>query len=252
MFVILYRLIPQFYAVALFHPDYIKGRRPRYTSRSLIRHGKHVRHILLYNSASPSETELYDLVEDCLSWCPNLHNVAMWTIEPRPGAFKNVLDQLVNLPHLTHLSIELGALSSVISRRPTIPIFRRATHLELLKLGRLPNPRIIDESFPVLTHLSLDGLMLITEHIEAALYHWKDRLQVIVWFVGVSGIDCLPEVMATSMYAPLSDPRVVRLTYGNHYAKTWYEGVEGGMGIWRTAEETVQRRRQTGVLRSES
>ncbi|TFK61076.1 hypothetical protein BDN72DRAFT_849985 [Pluteus cervinus] len=239
-------LIPQFYAVAIFHPNKIKGRRPRYTTRSLVHHGKHVRHMLLYNSTSANETGLYDTVEHCLSLCPNLQNVAMWTIEHRFEVLRKVVDRLVSLPHLTHLSIELRTLDSVINHYcPTVPTFEHVTHLELLQLGQLAYPRIIDGSFPALTHLSLDGLTSSSaDPIEVALRHWKDRLKVVIWFLGEEGTDCLPEVIETSEYTSLNDPRVVILTYGSHYATTWNEGAEGGMGIWRTAEEVVKRRRR--------
>ncbi|TFK61068.1 hypothetical protein BDN72DRAFT_849978 [Pluteus cervinus] len=240
---------PQLYAVAIFHPDKFEGRRPKYTTQSLIQHGQYVRHLLLSNSDSIDQTGLCDPVEDCISWCPNLRNVALWTIESRFEILKNEFHRLAGLPYLAHLSIDLDALCMVIkddTSKKSIPIFPNVTHLELLQGEQLLKPQMIENSFPAITHLSLDGLTSPsrTDLIEVALRHWGDRLQVVIWFLGTSGTNCLPEVISTSAYISHHDPRVVILTYGDHYAKTWYEGTQGGMGMWRTADEAVRKRRQ--------
>ncbi|TFK61067.1 hypothetical protein BDN72DRAFT_965377 [Pluteus cervinus] len=240
-------LIPQIYRVAIFHSGERCSNPPtpgsRFPSQNLEHHGEYVRHIMFHNSAGNDLTGLYNLPGTCLSWCPNVVNVALWTTNDQYDG--TLIHQLLRL-HITHLSLDIGTLLSHIGTTigGASVSFTWVTHLEIISKPLTTQPEEIENLFPALTHLALNGsgrnkIEIVRDFLDC----WEDKLEVLVWYRGVSSAP-VPEVIPTAKYLSLDDPRVVVLWYGQLYLETWTAGVEGGLGIWRTADETVKKRRR--------
>ncbi|TFK71471.1 hypothetical protein BDN72DRAFT_958035 [Pluteus cervinus] len=230
-------LIPQIYKVAIFY-DSRSEDRPTFSSRALIRHGEHVRHILFYTGSSA----LVHQPEECLAWCPNLLNVALWIV-PSDLYDSNLVNQLLRV-RLTHLSFDFSCFRVAFERNPEIllPIsFPSVTHLELVNTQSFVSPQELDEYFPAVTHLALNAAVdLLASITNDILELWTDRIRVLIWYVGVSYQQQAPSVLSKSDYPDSSsDPRHVVIEYGRGFVGTWYEGANGRLGIWKLAEEAI-------------
>ncbi|TFK61698.1 hypothetical protein BDN72DRAFT_431092 [Pluteus cervinus] len=70
-----------------------------------------------------------------------------------------------------------------------------------------------------------------------------DRLEVLVCNLFESREDGGPSLPTLDRRADSiaeDNPRIVILWYGTDSVRTWYEGVRGGLGMWRIADEAVQ------------
>ncbi|TFK69494.1 hypothetical protein BDN72DRAFT_840346 [Pluteus cervinus] len=235
-------LIPQIYKVAIFHESRPERPTPKFDSRSLITHGKHVRHAMFHNGTTRL-TLLHNRPGECLAWCPNAIDVALWISDECYD--KVLIEQLLRLP-LMRLSLNLGCLQNTVRQYPEIsaPIhFPSVTQLELINPGNLISPHQLKEMFPALTHLALNAsghnLISMTKDV---LTLWKDQLKVLLWYRGESASE-YPTLAYPEDDNPLpsDDPRLVVIRYGRGYVGSWYEGTRGGLSIWRVAEEAITR-----------
>ncbi|TFK62896.1 hypothetical protein BDN72DRAFT_964271 [Pluteus cervinus] len=225
-------LIPQLYEVAIFHSVKVHGQ-PRYSSDLLKSHGRHVRHIMIW--VVDVEEICFQDPATCLSWCPNLVNVALWS---SATLYHDIMvDQLLGL-HLTHLSFDVTLLHSAIRVRNSATLaqvsFPSVTHLELIGLDITFEAKQIREYFPSLTHISMRGDRRLSA--QDMLNCWGSRLKLLIWhtdrptFIVDSGMD-----PTTSTSVP-DDPRVVVLPRTRNCADDWNESARGGpRGYWRMA-----------------
>ncbi|TFK61077.1 hypothetical protein BDN72DRAFT_965387 [Pluteus cervinus] len=248
-------IIPQIYEVVNFYHLVIPGERPKATSGNLIQYGKHVRRLMLHHNLRPGEsprisepnTGLHHSLGECLSWCPNVVDVALWVTEEQ---FDDVLvNQLLSL-RLTHLSFDIGAFESVVpnhtGRSPPVS-FEHVTHLELTGVDVRPVPQEMKKTFPSLAHLSLSGECSPISLLNEVLDCWKDQLKTLIWYLGES--DSGPMVIPTATYKSeheasnlMDDPRIVIFQDGRDCVETWYESSKGGLDMWLIADEAVSSR----------
>ncbi|TFK61018.1 hypothetical protein BDN72DRAFT_850022 [Pluteus cervinus] len=236
-------LRPQLYGVAIFYDDKIPGRL-RFQSDLLKVHGQHVRHLLFWDIVS--QDTCYHDPATCLSWCPNVVNVAFWS----PGTVYDeaLVNKLLSL-HLTHLSFDVSSFHSAVTHcsLSTQLTFTFVTHLELIGLKISPTANDVERYFPSVTHMALNANRGLSA--QNILKCWKGQLEVLVLYlagstsVGDSGID--PRI---SGYVP-NDPRVVVMPQIRGYVHDWNETTQNGPeSIWRKAEGVIKRRRREGVL----
>ncbi|TFK73050.1 hypothetical protein BDN72DRAFT_835377 [Pluteus cervinus] len=244
-----YWLLPQIYEVVVFHSHRVEnGRRPRCSSRNLVQYGKNARYIMFYNSQGPDRTGLHDTLTDCLSWCPNLIDVALWV---KDELYEEVLvNQLLSLRQMTHLSWDFSAFQLGLAKFGYKPprTFTNVTHLELIGSYKVVNPYKVQEYFPSLTHIAFTARgQTPIEALREVLNCFKDQIEVVIWYLGDSDDHPMPTVFPTSSWIRSDDPRIVVLDYGHDFVDTWYEGTRNGPSLWKVAEDTVKARRGIGT-----
>ncbi|TFK61078.1 hypothetical protein BDN72DRAFT_484958 [Pluteus cervinus] len=156
---------------------------------------------------------------------------------------------------LKYLSFDIGDFARGLTRRGrTLPHpFTTVTHLELIGVGKV-DPHQVKAYFPALTHLAITSLGdTRISRLRDVLDVFGDQLEVLIWCLwefGMSdGSPSGPRVVPTVDFIAEDDPRLVVLWYGIDVVRTWHEGVKGGLGIWRVADEAVQARRaRAGIV----
>ncbi|TFK61700.1 hypothetical protein BDN72DRAFT_849449 [Pluteus cervinus] len=234
-------VIPRFYEVVIFR----YASEPHIPHRSLsLQHlagnGKHVRHLLLHDH-SPGR-RLDDHFSGCIDRCPNLCSLGLWI--PDNSFTPGLVGGLLRL-RLKYLSFDISGLVPALEKQGVSTVLLpTVTHLELIGATKV-DPHLVKSYFPALTHLALTGIgnTPITV-LRDALDVFGDQLEVAIWYLWNAGdTKTSPRVERTSKYIIVDDPRFVVLRYGANFANTWHEGVKGGLGIWKAAEEAVQARR---------
>ncbi|TFK59498.1 hypothetical protein BDN72DRAFT_966052 [Pluteus cervinus] len=237
-------LIPHIYRTVIIHDT---TRKPNPPAQNLMYFGTHIRHLMIWRGfRKPPSLGL------CLSSCPNLESLAVWT--PGLPYDLEVIDNLLKL-RLTYLSFNFGEFLKGLSKegRATIPItFPSITHLEIIGTLLPADLHRIKELFPVLTHLALFVGGNDTTSVQRTLEIFQDQIMVLIYDLGATAMGPSPEVVPTSVFFELVDPRVVLLKYGHDVIDSWVDGTQGGsLSVWRVAEETVKSRR-LALLKYES
>ncbi|TFK64500.1 hypothetical protein BDN72DRAFT_846545 [Pluteus cervinus] len=228
-------LKPQLYKVVILHDesdDDSHFGRPKCNIELLKTHGHHVRHILLWESDIISDDPRLYNPATCLSWCPNVVNIALWRVETTYN--EHLIDRLLSLP-LTHLSFDVTWLDEELRRHAISKrvCFTSITHLDLNGMEITLRVEKIKEYFPSLTHIALGEALELPA--KAILDCWGDQLEVLIWYSyddnGVS-----------------DDPRVVVISEPRQYVHDWNEAaMDGPSSVWRRAEMEVKRRRGVGM-----
>ncbi|TFK62177.1 hypothetical protein BDN72DRAFT_848943 [Pluteus cervinus] len=220
-------LKPQLYKVVILHDDKSHFGRPKCNAELLKTNGRYVRHILLWDVVS-DDPRLHNSAA-CLSWCPNVVDVALW----RAGTTcdENLIDRLLSLP-LTHLSIDITWLDEeIMDHAISKPMwFTSITHLDLI--GKVITLQVeeIEDYFPSLTHIALAKSMGLPA--KAILDCWGDQLEVLIWYF----------YDTSKVY---DDPRVVVISELRQYLHDWNEAAtDGPSSVWKRAEMEVNQRRQ--------
>ncbi|TFK61985.1 hypothetical protein BDN72DRAFT_849164 [Pluteus cervinus] len=179
----------------------------------------------------------HDRLVRYLGLCPNLANLAVWQL-PRPPPDR--LDYLLQLPKLTHLTIDVigllyltspiivGNQGTLISSQTHAPLFPHITHLNTIYVTR----NILDSDddiialsrhFPNLTHVSFTNPSdRHSTALRLALERW-DRLEVLLlkFLWGHRGVE-----------DPLKDQRVMLISM--HNLDDW---AVAALNIWELADE---------------
>ncbi|TFK64498.1 hypothetical protein BDN72DRAFT_846543 [Pluteus cervinus] len=224
-------LKPHLYKVAMLYDNTSHYGRPNFDSQVLKKHGRYVRHILLWEVGS--EEAYFLQPSTCLSWCPNIMDIALW----HPGTVydEDLIDRLLGLP-LTHISFDITRFHNdltkhSISKRVS---FTSVTHLDLNGMRITLPVEKIKGYFPSLTHMALNKERELSA--EAILGCWGDQFEVLIWYTNLDSEtgDRLPD-----------DPRFIALPQTWAWINEWHEATKDGpSSIWRRAEEEVRRRRQ--------
>ncbi|TFK59584.1 hypothetical protein BDN72DRAFT_851206, partial [Pluteus cervinus] len=216
-------LRPWLYEVVIFHEDTTHDRL-KFNSALLEIHGQHVRHILFWEITALKHYS--DNPVACLSWCPHVVNVALWSFNiVYDGALVNKLLSL----HLTHLSLDVSLLHSAVTKyllsKPVA--FISVTHLEIIEIID-PTTNQIEQYFPSVTHLALSqGLGPSAQDI---LQCWKNKLEVLVWYVGRWMFGGDPGINSTIAGDVPNDPRVVVMPQRRDCVYDWNETTRDGPG----------------------
>ncbi|TFK61022.1 hypothetical protein BDN72DRAFT_850026 [Pluteus cervinus] len=238
-------LIPEVYKVTMFYSGEGDVGRLKPSSKNLVHYGQHVRHLMLSTRWGPEKTGLDNLPSECLSFCPNVVDIALWLVDP--SSSRQLIDQLLNLPNLTRLSLNLRSFDAPLANDPSsreLPHpFSTVTHLDILGITAVYTTRQIQQLFPSLTHIAFNRYGVQNSAIEDVLNAWNSQLKVVVWHHGTS-TQPWPEVLPTSEYTQVDDPRLVIMRYSRGYIEGWYHEAIGRRGLWTMAEEAVKSRRQ--------
>ncbi|TFK69495.1 hypothetical protein BDN72DRAFT_959564 [Pluteus cervinus] len=224
-------LRPYLYKVVIFHEDR-RHYGPRLDGKSLKIHGSYIRHILLWGVISEEQC-LHDPAT-CLSWCPNVVDVALWDSDISYD--QTLINQLLALP-LTHLSFDVTVFHSHLTRYSTSKSasFTSVTHLDLIGAEVKLRVSKIKEYFPSLTHLAINEKRRLSAQV--ILDCWGDQLEVLIWYINRSQADPAHSVP--------DDPRVAVIYQVWEYVREWNKATEDGpKSIWRIAEAKVEGRRR--------
>ncbi|TFK58349.1 hypothetical protein BDN72DRAFT_966370 [Pluteus cervinus] len=209
----------------------------------LEKNGKYVRHLMVRHGAFGLEERF----AACVISCPNLRSLALW-ISSNEVYSPEMVESLLRM-ELEYLSFDIGEFAGNLARqgRTLSHPFHTVTHLELTGATRI-DPHQVKDYFPSLTHLAITSLGdTQISALRDVLKIFGDRLEVLIWYfwefrtpdVSRSG----PRLARTRDYIAEDDPRLVVLWYGADFVRTWHEGVKGGQGIWKIANEAVRARR---------
>jgi len=181
--------------------------------------------------------------------CSGVKDLALWILPrgdtPIVPDLQNLLDALNLLP-LSRLSIHL----STIFRRtaspflPSIPLFSKITHLELLDGWVLWSSATGIQCLAQITHLSL-RLVSIHHTAPALLQQILTNcvhLQVLALRV-TNGVQVRDVDKWLVENEDLDDPRIIVTTKTPH--DTWDNGMSDGMGPWKYAEYIMKHRKGT-------
>ncbi|TFK69582.1 hypothetical protein BDN72DRAFT_608223 [Pluteus cervinus] len=208
---------------------------------ALERYGVHTQHLFIWTSSENDKNDEDLQPVQCLSFCPNVTNLVLWTDSDLNQA---EVELMSHLP-LTHLSINrrMGQLpgdAPVLTR-----LFSRMTHLE--DLGGFTRSCDL-EMFKYLTSLTHLAIPDTGNAGVAMLFGNIPTLQVLVFSIGGEAIGIANWVSgATSL--DVDDPRVVRVTFRHDsQVEEWLLDVQEGRGMWGLADEAVRKRklRQVG------
>ncbi|TFK69503.1 hypothetical protein BDN72DRAFT_840354 [Pluteus cervinus] len=221
-------LRPQLYEVVVFNTSW-PHRRPSFKSDLLEVHSHHVRHILFWSG------ECVEKLDTCLSWCPNVIDVALWSAETHYSSA--LINQLLSL-HITHLSFDISTFHWGVTENctPDEVSFRSVTHLDLVGSEITLKANQIKTYFPSVTHIAFNGRRgLPTRDV---LDCWESQLEVLIWYLHRSRYD------NTAHNLP-NDPRIVVMGQDRDYVNEWIEATKDTPeSVWRMAEVAVERRRR--------
>ncbi|TFK69497.1 hypothetical protein BDN72DRAFT_878453 [Pluteus cervinus] len=208
--------------------------------------GKHVQHMLVHSGPA---SFLKENIAACIARCPHLRSLALWIGN---GTYSPELVESLQALRLEYLSFSIGAFTGGLEKQGRLlsSPFLSVTHLQLTPERTQLKAQQVKDYFPALTHLAMTSIYANGDKLREMLNIFRHQLRVLIWYPWTASCDGAglekPCVGCTSDWFPEPDPRIVILFRVNS-ANIWHEGVTGGFGIWRVAEEAVQARRDGAV-----
>ncbi|TFK65038.1 hypothetical protein BDN72DRAFT_962834 [Pluteus cervinus] len=203
----------------------------RWQISTLEKYGKHVRNLFIWWSRRQVE----DLNPDkCLSLCPNVTNLLLWTER------KDVpVDKMVHLP-LTHLSFNLDDTPEMTPE--IIQLYSRITHLETISTTTTEEKLAQLKHFTSITHLAVPNTSRFD--ILPRFFTNRPTLEVLIFLD--PGSSYKDPLRLDGVFDPKSDdPRIVRMTcQPDCEVEEWLLNIQMGRGMWEMAEGAVREQKK--------
>lgn len=185
-------------------------------------HGPHVRHILFWSDENAQR------LETCLSWCPNVVDIALWN--PVTDYTTSLIQLLLSL-RITHLSFDISTFDfGVQNFGPSEAAFRFVTHLDLIGPRIFLKAKKIKTYFPSVTHIAFneDERLSVADVLDC----WKDQLEVLIL------------TRRPKSFPSPNDPRITVLRQHREFMKEWIAVAEDqSSSMWRLGKVAVERQR---------
>ncbi|KAG1769911.1 hypothetical protein EV702DRAFT_978454, partial [Suillus placidus] len=171
---------------------------------------------------------------DVMELCSHVNNLALWIVPEgdAPGVPACLLNAINRLPKLSQLSIRVSTVfcRNVVPFLPSVPLFNRITHLELLEGWVLWGFPVGIHHLTQLTHLSLRVVAHQTALASLRMILMNCVcLQVLVLRV-IEGVDDIEKWLADE---GLDDPRIVVTTMTPHHSWDNFKLGNGERSLWQ-------------------
>ncbi|TFK65656.1 hypothetical protein BDN72DRAFT_880786 [Pluteus cervinus] len=216
-------------------------------------YGHHIRHLLITAPLSDYPTpELTNVLDECLSLCPNIINLALWCRRPSIR-----LESLFNLSQLTCLSMDIEHLIKIITDQatqsqtsgPSLPpgLFPKITHLDAIGMyfqahTAETQTTTLAHHFPSLTHIAVLNWTVNQPGIVRMILHKSSNLKALVWWNPITAQGDLGLRLDAEETLPVDDERIVAVVSSR--VMDWENAARGiGMGMWDFADMVLEKRR---------